>query len=88
MKELNFGFCKNCGFELRYDYCPNYCGELDIFEEEDFDEVKEAKYCGTTIRVIQEYLFNTANHRTDVNISEDYLKQTIKFLNDILHENK
>lgn len=51
-------------------------------------ERKEAKYCGKTIRIIQEYLFNTANHRTNINISEDYLKQTIKFLNDMLHENR
>jgi len=52
---------------------------------------KEAKYCGETIRKMQEYIFNTAEFKTELpnyNISEDYLKQTITFLNELLNENK
>ncbi len=52
-------------------------------------ERKEAKYCGETIRTVQEYLFNTAifnENRPHCNISEEYLQQTIKFLNKLLNE--
>lgn len=56
-----------------------------------FTDRKEAKYCGKTIRKIQEYIFNTAEFKTELpnyNISEDYLKQTVTFLNELLNENK
>lgn len=52
---------------------------------------KQAKYCGETIRKIQEYLFNTAIYnekRLHYNITENYLKQTVHFLNELLNENK
>jgi len=54
-----------------------------------FTDRKEAKYCGKTIRTIQEYLFNTAIYnekRPHSNITEDYLKQTIIFLNELLNK--
>lgn len=73
MKNLEFGFCEKCEIELNYGYCPNQCNEIDIFSE--------AKYCGKTIRKIEEYLFNTAEFGN--NINEDYLKQTIRFLNNL-----
>lgn len=52
---------------------------------------KEAEYCGKTIRKIQEYIFNTATHSkelSDCNISEDYLKQTVEFLHELLNKTK
>lgn len=63
----------------------------EISKEKSFTNRKEAKYCGETIRKMQEYIFNTAEFKPELptyNISENYLKQTITFLNELLNENK
>jgi len=87
MKKLESGFCDLCSYELRSGFCYNCWGKVEVIEESVFTNRKEAKYCGETIRKMQEYIFNTAE-LPNYNISEDYLKQTITFLNELLNENK
>lgn len=43
-----------------------------------FTDRKEAKYCGKTIRKIQEYISNTTEFKPEL----------FKFLNELLNENK
>jgi hypothetical protein len=72
-------------FEFKVDYKP-FQEDLDFsqYAEYGFEKGFIAGY-DAAIEKVKEYLFNTEEHQNKEGkfyISEDYLKQTIKFLDD------